>query len=37
MMQMSLCVIELENMDWKVMFELWCNMTKWKILNLHWL
>jgi type IV secretory pathway TrbL component len=28
MMQMSLCVIELENMDWKVMFELWCNMTK---------
>jgi len=28
MMQMSLCVIELENMDWKVMFELWCNMMK---------
>jgi hypothetical protein len=35
MMQMSVYVIELENMDWKVMFELWCNMRKWKILNLH--
>ncbi len=37
MMQMSLCMIELENMDWKVIFELWCNMRKWKSLNLHWL
>ncbi len=28
MMQMSLCVIEFKNMDWKVMFELWGNMRK---------
>jgi hypothetical protein len=35
LMRVSLCNIEMDNMDWRMIFEVWQNMTNYRILILE--